>query len=157
MLEYCWMFALLLRSARYFTGVEGKWTLLHLSRRHLPYFSNFFVLLSTIVSFKRKRVASHSIYQFIFIKNHFCAWHRPLDSPFHSVEWCRHTHKRKNGLKQVPLGLRGGILVCQSQGTSPDAAWVKSHREGCLLLWTTWGDKRGDYWILLLEFGVLEV
>ena len=28
MLEYCWLFALLLRSARYFTGVEGKWTLL---------------------------------------------------------------------------------------------------------------------------------
>ena len=26
MLEYCWLFALLLRSARYFTGVEGKWT-----------------------------------------------------------------------------------------------------------------------------------
>ena len=26
MLEYCWPFALLLRSARYFTGVEGKWT-----------------------------------------------------------------------------------------------------------------------------------
>ena len=28
MLEYRWLFALLLRSARYFTGVEGKWTLL---------------------------------------------------------------------------------------------------------------------------------
>ena len=28
MLEYCWLFALLLRSARCFTGVEGKWTLL---------------------------------------------------------------------------------------------------------------------------------
>ena len=28
MLEYCWLFALLLRSARYFTGVKGKWTLL---------------------------------------------------------------------------------------------------------------------------------
>ena len=26
MLEYCWLFALLLRSARYFPGVEGKWT-----------------------------------------------------------------------------------------------------------------------------------
>ena len=26
MLEYCWLFALLLRSARYFAGVEGKWT-----------------------------------------------------------------------------------------------------------------------------------
>ena len=26
MLEYCWLFALLLRSTRYFTGVEGKWT-----------------------------------------------------------------------------------------------------------------------------------
>ena len=26
MLEYCWLFALLLRSARYFTGIEGKWT-----------------------------------------------------------------------------------------------------------------------------------
>ena len=26
MLEYYWLFALLLRSARYFTGVEGKWT-----------------------------------------------------------------------------------------------------------------------------------
>ena len=26
MLEYCWLFALLLGSARYFTGVEGKWT-----------------------------------------------------------------------------------------------------------------------------------
>ena len=25
MLEYHWLFALLLRSARYFTGVEGKW------------------------------------------------------------------------------------------------------------------------------------
>ena len=25
MLEYCWLFALLLRSARYFPGVEGKW------------------------------------------------------------------------------------------------------------------------------------
>ena len=24
MLEYCWLFTLLLRSARYFTGVEGK-------------------------------------------------------------------------------------------------------------------------------------
>ena len=28
MLEYCWLFALLLSSARCFTGVEGKWTLL---------------------------------------------------------------------------------------------------------------------------------
>ena len=28
MLEYRWLFALLLRSARCFTGVEGKWTLL---------------------------------------------------------------------------------------------------------------------------------
>ena len=28
MLEYRWLFALLLRSARYFTGIEGKWTLL---------------------------------------------------------------------------------------------------------------------------------
>ena len=28
MLEYCWLFALLLRSARYFPAVEGKWTLL---------------------------------------------------------------------------------------------------------------------------------
>ena len=28
MLEYRWLFALLLISARYFTGVEGKWTLL---------------------------------------------------------------------------------------------------------------------------------
>ena len=28
MLEYHWLFALLLRSARYFTGVEGEWTLL---------------------------------------------------------------------------------------------------------------------------------
>ena len=28
MLEYCWLFALLLRSATYFTGIEGKWTLL---------------------------------------------------------------------------------------------------------------------------------
>ena len=28
MLEYCWLFTLLLRSARYFPGVEGKWTLL---------------------------------------------------------------------------------------------------------------------------------
>ena len=28
MLEYRWLFALLLRSARYFTGVEGKWALL---------------------------------------------------------------------------------------------------------------------------------
>ena len=28
MLEYCWLFTLLLRSARCFTGVEGKWTLL---------------------------------------------------------------------------------------------------------------------------------
>ena len=26
MLEYCWLFALLLRSARYFPGAEGKWT-----------------------------------------------------------------------------------------------------------------------------------
>ena len=26
MLEYCWLFALLLRSARYVPGVEGKWT-----------------------------------------------------------------------------------------------------------------------------------
>ena len=26
MLEYCWLFTLLLRAARYFTGVEGKWT-----------------------------------------------------------------------------------------------------------------------------------
>ena len=26
MLEYCWLFTLLLRSARYFTGIEGKWT-----------------------------------------------------------------------------------------------------------------------------------
>ena len=52
--------------------------------------------------------------------------------PFHSVEGCRHTHKRKNGLKQVPLGLRGGILVCQSQGTSPDAAWVKvTEKDAC--------------------------
>ena len=25
MLEYCWLFALLLRSARYFPGAEGKW------------------------------------------------------------------------------------------------------------------------------------
>ena len=25
MLEYCWLFALLLRSARYFPGIEGKW------------------------------------------------------------------------------------------------------------------------------------
>ena len=28
MLYYCWLFALLLRSARCFTGIEGKWTLL---------------------------------------------------------------------------------------------------------------------------------
>ena len=28
MLEYCWLFTLLLRSARYFPSVEGKWTLL---------------------------------------------------------------------------------------------------------------------------------
>ena len=28
MLEYCWLFALLLRSARFFTGVEGEQTLL---------------------------------------------------------------------------------------------------------------------------------
>ena len=26
MLEYCWLLALLLSSARYFTGIEGKWT-----------------------------------------------------------------------------------------------------------------------------------
>ena len=26
MLEYCWLFTLLLISARYFTGIEGKWT-----------------------------------------------------------------------------------------------------------------------------------
>ena len=26
MLEYCWLFALFLRSARCFTGAEGKWT-----------------------------------------------------------------------------------------------------------------------------------
>ena len=26
MLEYCWLFALFLRSARHFTGAEGKWT-----------------------------------------------------------------------------------------------------------------------------------
>ena len=61
-------------------ALRGSGLCSHLSRRHLPYFSNFSVLLSTIVSFKRKRVASHSIYQFVFIKNHFCAWHRPLDS-----------------------------------------------------------------------------
>ena len=28
MLEYCWLFALLLRSARYFPGAEGEWILL---------------------------------------------------------------------------------------------------------------------------------
>ena len=28
MLEYCWLFTLLLRSAKYFTGIERKWTLL---------------------------------------------------------------------------------------------------------------------------------
>ena len=28
MLEYCWLFSLVLRSARYFTGIEGKSTLL---------------------------------------------------------------------------------------------------------------------------------
>ena len=26
MLEYCWVFAVFLRSARRFTGAEGKWT-----------------------------------------------------------------------------------------------------------------------------------
>ena len=48
MLEYCWLFALLLRSARYFPGVEGKWTqlppMLPPSSRILILF--FFFLLS---------------------------------------------------------------------------------------------------------------
>ena len=48
MLEYRWLFALFLRSARCFTGAEGKWTLLppiSLPSSPLPRFSLFILVL----------------------------------------------------------------------------------------------------------------
>ena len=42
MLEYCWLVALLLISARYFTGIEGYWTPLPLI---LPPSSGLYILL----------------------------------------------------------------------------------------------------------------
>ena len=50
MLEYCWLFALLLRSASYFPGVEGKWTplppMLPPSSTHISF--SFFIGQSSI-------------------------------------------------------------------------------------------------------------
>ena len=48
MLEYCWLFALLLRSARCFTGIEGKWTLLPSISRHLLLLSLFILMLFSL-------------------------------------------------------------------------------------------------------------
>ena len=69
-LEYRWLFALFLRSARCFTGAEGKWTLLsHISPPSLPNYCNIdyvFDWLFLTTDWKNSSCHIHVAYDTIF-------------------------------------------------------------------------------------------